>query len=63
MFGFNKAQMVSAENAMPGRNAKMLVPDAHFINGNPLQGPFPEHLEQAVFGWAASGVLNACFGS
>ena len=22
----------------------------HFVNGNPLKGPFPEHLEKALFG-------------
>ena len=73
MFGFNKAQMVSAENAMPGRNARMLVPEAHFVNGNPLKGPFPEHMEQAVFGmgcfwgverlfWKLDGVYSTAVG-
>ena len=28
----------------------MTVPDQHFVNGNPLQGPFEQHLQQAVFG-------------
>jgi peptide-methionine (S)-S-oxide reductase len=28
----------------------MAPPDSHFVNGNPLEGPFPEGLQQAVFG-------------
>lgn len=31
-------------------NKPMQVPDTHFVNGNPLTPPFPEGLEQAVFG-------------
>lgn len=31
-------------------NEPMQVPDAHFVNGNPLKPPFPENLDQAVFG-------------
>ena len=73
MFGFKKAQMISAENALSGRNAEMLVPDAHFVNGNPLKGPFPDHLEQAVFGmgcfwgverrfWQQDGVYTTAVG-
>ena len=27
----------------------MAVPAAHYVNGNPLQGPFPTGLQQAVF--------------
>ncbi|MGB1008162.1 MAG: peptide-methionine (S)-S-oxide reductase MsrA [Thiolinea sp.] len=73
MFGFNKAQMVSAEDALPGRNARMLVPEAHFVNGNPLKAPFPAHMEQAVFGmgcfwgverkfWQLEGVYSTAVG-
>ncbi len=28
----------------------MLVPTAHFVNGNPLIGPWPDGMESAVFG-------------
>ena len=24
--------------------------DKHFVNGNPIEGPFPDGLQQAVFG-------------
>lgn len=30
-------------------NNPMPITNAHFVNGNPIKGPFPEGLEQAVF--------------
>lgn len=47
--------------------------EAHFVNGNPIQGPFPAHLRQAVFGlgcfwgaerrfWQADGVFATAAG-
>lgn len=53
-FGTNKQQMVEANEALAGRSEPVPVPDAHFVNGRPLEGPFPEGLETAVFG-------NGCF--
>ena len=39
----------------------MPVPERHFVNGRPLVGPYPEGLEQAVFGlgcfWGAERVF------
>jgi peptide-methionine (S)-S-oxide reductase len=40
----------TAAEALPGRAAKMPVPAAHFVNGHPMQAPFPEHLRLAMFG-------------
>ena len=51
----------------------MAVPEQHFVNGNPLQGPFAEHLQQAVFGlgcfwgaerrfWQLEGVFSTAAG-
>lgn len=45
----------------------------HFVNGHPIEGPFPEHLEQAVFGlgcfwgaerrfWETGGVWSTAVG-
>ncbi|GAD64592.1 peptide-methionine (S)-S-oxide reductase MsrA [Aquipseudomonas alcaligenes] len=45
----HKLELPSAEQALPGRAARMAVPAAHYVNGNPLQGPFPTDLQQAVF--------------
>jgi peptide-methionine (S)-S-oxide reductase len=42
--------MPSADEALPGRSEPVRVPDEHFVNGNPLVGPFPEGTEIAVFG-------------
>jgi len=54
-------------------NTTMTVADKHFVNGNPLQGPFAEHLQQAVFGlgcfwgverrfWQIDGVFSTAAG-
>jgi peptide-methionine (S)-S-oxide reductase len=45
-----KTTMPSRGEALPGRDTAMAVPENHFVNGNPLQGPFPENMERAVFG-------------
>ena len=45
-----KSFMPSAEDAPPGRDTPMSIPDAHYVNGRPLAGPFPENMQQAVFG-------------
>ncbi len=36
--------------ALPGRPEPMPVSDRHFVNGNPLRGPFPAGMRQAVLG-------------
>ena len=54
-------------------NDPMPVPDAHFVNGNPVKAPFAEGLEQAVFGmgcfwgverrfWETPGVYSTAAG-
>lgn len=49
------------DNAPPGRSQAMPVPARHFVNGNPLQPPFPAHLEQLVLGlgcfWGAERIF------
>jgi peptide-methionine (S)-S-oxide reductase len=50
MFGRNKTKMVTPEDALPGRDTPLAVPNEHFVNGNPIKPPFPEGLETAVFG-------------
>jgi peptide-methionine (S)-S-oxide reductase len=45
-----KAELPSAAAALPGRAEPLVVTDRHFVNGNPLCGPCPPHLEEAVFG-------------
>jgi peptide-methionine (S)-S-oxide reductase len=40
----------SAIEALPGRAEPMPTATRHFVNGHPLQPPYPAGLEQAVFG-------------
>ncbi|MEU8422579.1 peptide-methionine (S)-S-oxide reductase MsrA [Micromonospora sp. NPDC048835] len=44
------ADMVSPDQALPGRPIAMPVADRHEVLGTPLKGPFPEGLQVAVFG-------------
>ncbi|MFM7409765.1 MAG: peptide-methionine (S)-S-oxide reductase MsrA [Actinomycetota bacterium] len=74
MFGFKKVEMVSPVDALPGRTDQtMPVPAAHFVNGNPLVGPWPDGMETAVFGlgcfwgaerkfWQTEGVWSTSVG-
>ena len=68
-----KHLMPSAETALPGRDNAMLVPPKHFVNGDPMQPPFPDGLAQAVFGmgcfwgvermfWQLEGVFTTAAG-
>jgi len=52
MFGFMKKRnaLLPKESTIPGRTEKMPAPARHFISGHPLRPPFPEGIEQAVFG-------------
>ena len=38
------------EDTLPGRDTPIVVPDAHYVNGNPLVGPFPDQMESILFG-------------
>ncbi len=40
----------SAKEALPGRPTPIPTATRHFVNGRALQPPYPEGLEQAVFG-------------
>ena len=40
----------SAAEALPGRAQPIPTASTHFVNGHKLQPPYPEGLEQAVFG-------------
>jgi peptide-methionine (S)-S-oxide reductase len=67
------ASMVDAASALPGREQAMKVPVQHAVLKTPLQPPFPEGFEQAVFGmgcfwgeervfWQAPGVYTTAVG-
>ncbi len=70
---FTKTRMPAKDDALPGRQEKMPVPEAHFVNGARLQPPFPDGLEQAIFGlgcfwgaerkfWQLPGVYTTAVG-
>lgn len=51
MFGFGKkTEMPSSETALPGRPQNLPTAETHFVNGNPLKGPYPEGAQKAMFG-------------
>ncbi|MGB8327492.1 MAG: peptide-methionine (S)-S-oxide reductase MsrA [Steroidobacteraceae bacterium] len=45
-----KTAMPTARDALPGRPTPLRVPEKHFVNGARLAPPFPQGLEEAVFG-------------
>lgn len=51
MLDFTKKLRIPAPNeALPGRAEKMPVPAKHFVNGHPLEPPYPAGMELALFG-------------
>ncbi|KPA92484.1 MULTISPECIES: peptide-methionine (S)-S-oxide reductase MsrA [Pseudomonas] len=69
----NKNVLPTKEQALPGRETPMAVPDKHFVNGHPLLGPFPGNVEFAIFGlgcfwgaerrfWQREGVYSTSVG-
>ncbi len=56
-----KTQLPSPDQALPGREQALAVPDKHYVNGNPLLPPFPEGLEIAMFGMGCFWGAERCF--
>src|SRR5262245_50109740 len=58
---FGKLRLPSKEEALPGHAERMPVPRQHFVNGHPIAPPYPDGLEQAMFGmgcfWGAERVF------
>ena len=75
MFAFMKKMktLLPANGTLPGRAEKIRLPEKHFVNGNRIVPPFPEGLQQAVFGlgcfwgaeklfWQIPGVYSTAVG-
>jgi len=74
LFGFGKKlTLPTVREALPGRSEKMPVPSTHYVNGHPLQPPFPSGMETAIFGlgcfwgaerkfWQLEGVYTTAVG-
>jgi peptide-methionine (S)-S-oxide reductase len=73
MFSRKPLTIPSKADALPGRAERMPVPEAHFVNRNRLTPPFPEGLQQALFGmgcfwgaekkfWTVPGVYSTAVG-
>jgi len=69
----HKTSPPSAEEALPGRDTPIAVPERHFVLDTPLEPPFPDDTERAVFGmgcfwgaerifWQAAGVYTTAAG-
>ena len=68
-----KSELPSAEQSLRGRHEEIAVPAKHFVNNHPLKGPFPDGLEQVIFGlgcfwgaerkfWQLPGVYTTAVG-
>ncbi len=65
--------MPSPKEALPGRDTAMSIANRHFVNGNPVQPPFPTGMKTALFGmgcfwgaekgfWMLLGVFSTAVG-
>ena len=73
LFGRPKTEIPTKAEALPGREQRTPVPREHFVNGAPLEPPFPVGVETAIFGlgcfwgaeqcfWEATGVFTTAVG-
>jgi peptide-methionine (S)-S-oxide reductase len=74
LFSRHKTEMIDPADALPGRDHRPFsVPAKHFVLGTPLEPPFPEGMEQAVFAmgcfwgaerafWQIEGVYSTSVG-
>jgi peptide-methionine (S)-S-oxide reductase len=69
----HKTEMPAPKDALRGRDRAMPIPDHHFVKSNPIGPPFPQGLQEAVFGmgcfwgaerlfWETPGVWTTAVG-
>lgn len=72
-FKSDKSKMISPERALKGRDTLMAISSVHSVTGNNIAPPFPEGLQQAMFGlgcfwgaerkfWVLPGVFTTAVG-
>ena len=70
---FRPTRLAEAGEFLPDRDQEIAVTNRHFVNGNPIKGPFPDTLQTAVFGmgcfwgaerkfWPLEGVYTTAAG-
>jgi len=73
IFSKKPLTLPSKADALPGRAERMAVPESHFVNQHRIVPPFPDGLQQAVFGmgcfwgaekkfWQQPGVYSTAVG-
>jgi len=73
IFSKKPLTLPSKADALPGRAERMTVPESHFVNQHRIVPPFPDSLQQAVFGmgcfwgaekkfWQQPGVYSTAVG-
>jgi peptide-methionine (S)-S-oxide reductase len=73
MFGSHKSTMIEPDKALAGRAETMAIPPTHFVNGHPLDGPWPTGYQRTVFAmgcfwgaerkfWETPGVWSTAVG-
>ena len=74
LFSRHKTDLVEQDRALRGRDDyPFTIPTTHYVNGHPIQPPFPDGLETAIFGlgcfwgaekkfWQLPGVYTTAVG-
>jgi peptide-methionine (S)-S-oxide reductase len=73
IFSSKKLTLPEPSQALPGRDIEMRITNKHFVTGKPIAPPFPENLQQALFGmgcfwgverkfWQFPGVFSTAVG-
>ena len=73
LFGRKSLEIPAPSSALPGREAPLDPPDEHFVSGARIKPPFPDGMEQAIFGlgcfwgaerifWQTDGVYSTAVG-
>lgn len=73
MFKSSSPLIISADKALPGRAAPMVVPEYHYVNGHRIVPPFPAGVQRTIVGmgcfwgaeklfWELPGVYSTAVG-